>query len=90
MAVTNDRKFTKGQIYSILQAATGKKLGEVDKSCQFKRALSSKKITGIAGDVIEQSVFGYARDSDQECDIEIDGVKVGRIIMGLYYLFKVN
>lgn len=34
----------------------------------------SDKITGIAGDVIEQSVFGYERDSDQECDIEIDGV----------------
>ena len=74
MAVTKDRKFTKAQIYSILQAAKGKKLGEVDKSCQFKRTLSSKKITGIAGDVIEQSVFGYTRDSDQECDIEIDGV----------------
>ena len=24
--------------------------------------------------VIEQSVFGYERDSKQECDIEIDGV----------------
>lgn len=31
-------------------------------------------LTGIAGDVIEQSVFGYERDSRQECDIEIDGV----------------
>lgn len=34
----------------------------------------AKKITGIAGDVIEQSVFKYVRDSKQECDIEIDGV----------------
>lgn len=24
--------------------------------------------------MIEQSVFGYARDSKQECDIEIDGI----------------
>lgn len=54
--------------------AKGKTLGKVDKSHQFARTEKSKKITGIAGDVIEQSVFGYARDSDQECDIEIDGV----------------
>lgn len=74
MAVTDDRKFTKAQVYTILENAKGKTLGEVDKSHQFARTEKSKKITGIAGDVIEQSVFGYARDSDQECDIEIDGV----------------
>ena len=74
MAVTDDRKFTKTQIYDILENAKGKTLGEVDKSRQFDRTIKSEKITGIAGDVIEQSVFGYERDSDQECDIEIDGV----------------
>ena len=74
MAVTDDRKFTKAQIYDILENAKGKTLGEVDKSRQFDRTKESEKITGIAGDVIEQSVFGYERDSDQECDIEIDGV----------------
>lgn len=74
MAVTEDRKFTKKQVYSILEGAKGKTLGEVDKSHQFARTLKSGKITGIAGDVIEQSVFGYERDSKQECDIEIDGV----------------
>lgn len=74
MAVTNDRKFTKEQVYNLLEKAKGKTLGEVDSSNQFARSEKSKKITGIAGDVIEQSVFGYARDSDQECDIEIDGV----------------
>ena len=74
MAVTDDRKFTKTQIYDILENAKGKTLGEVDKSRQFDRTKESEKITGIAGDVIEQSVFGYERDSDQECDIEIDGV----------------
>ena len=33
----------------------------------------NKKNTGIAGDVIEQSLLGYARDSKQDCDIETDG-----------------
>ncbi len=74
MAVTEDRKFSKAQVYALLEGAKGKTLGEVDKSHQFDRTLKGEKITGIAGDVIEQSVFGYERDSDQECDIEIDGV----------------
>lgn len=50
-----------------------KNWGGVDSSNQFERARRCPKITGIAGDVIEQSVFGYARDSRQECDIDIDG-----------------
>ena len=74
MAVTEDRKFTKAQVLEILTGAVGKTLGEVDKSNQFARTEKSKKITGIAGDVIEQSVFGYKKDSKQECDIEIDGL----------------
>ena len=74
MAVTEDRKFTKLQVYELLEAVKGKTLGEVDQSHQFDRTRKSEKITSIAGDVIEQSVFGYERDSKQECDIEIDGV----------------
>lgn len=74
MAVTEDRRYTKAFVYNLLEGVKGKTLGEVDSSHQFKRTETSKKITGIAGDVIEQSVFGYAKDSDQECDIEIDGV----------------
>lgn len=74
MSVTEDRKFTKEQVYSILQNVKGKTLGEVDKSKQFSRTEKNSKITGIAGDVVEQSVFGIRRDNRQECDIEIDGV----------------
>lgn len=74
MAVTDDRKYSKEFIYQLLESIKGKTLGEVDSSHQFARTQRSSKITGIAGDVIEQSVFGYARDSRQECDIEIDGV----------------
>lgn len=76
MAVTSDRKYTKHQVFNMLEWAKGKTLGEVDsqRSRQFDRTIDNIKITGIAGDVIEQSVFQYKRDSDQECDIEIDGV----------------
>jgi len=74
MAVTDDRKFTKEFVCNLLEGVKGKTLGEVDTSRQFARTETSPKITGIAGDVIEQSVFGYERDSDQECDIEIDGI----------------
>lgn len=74
MAVSEDRIYTGEYVYRLLEGVKGKTLGEVDSSHQFKRAEQSPKITGIAGDVIEQSVFGYNRDSDQECDIEIDGV----------------
>lgn len=74
MAVSDDRKYTKAFVHTLLEGIKGKTLGEVDKSHQFARTERSDIITGIAGDVIEQSVFGYARDSKQECDIEIDGV----------------
>ena len=74
MAVSDDRKYTKAFVHTLLEGIKGKTLGEVDKSHQFARTEKSEKITGIAGDVIEQSVFGYERDSKQECDIEIDGV----------------
>jgi DNA mismatch repair protein MutH len=74
MSVSKDRKYTKEFVYNLLEGVRGKTLGEVDSSRQFDRTLKSEKITGIAGDVIEQSVFGYERDSKQECDIEIDGV----------------
>ncbi|WP_444366442.1 hypothetical protein [Prevotella sp.] len=39
MAVTDDRKFTKAQVYTILEEAKGKTLGEVDKSRQFDRTI---------------------------------------------------
>lgn len=74
MAVSEDRKYSKRFVYQLLEGIKGKTLGEVDSSRQFDRTLTKPKITGIAGDVIEQSVFGYARDFHQECDIEIDGV----------------
>ena len=66
MAVSDDRKYTKAFVHALLEGVKGKTLGEVDSSHQFARTEKSEKITGIAGDVIEQSVFGYERDSKQE------------------------
>lgn len=74
MPISDKRKYSKEYVYNLLESIKGKTLGEVDKSRQFDRAKGKDKITGIAGDVIEQSVFGYAADSYQECDIEIGGI----------------
>lgn len=74
MAISDDRKYSKTFVYNLLESVKGKTLGEVDKNHEFARTEKNQKITGIAGMVIEQSVFGYAKDSNQECDIEIDGV----------------
>ena len=59
MAVSDERKYTKAFVYNLLEGVKGKTLGGGDKSHQFARTQNSEKITGIAGDVIEQSVFGY-------------------------------
>lgn len=73
---TRDRIFTRRRIERILSSAVGKTLGEVDCTNQFARAVANPKITGIAGDVIEQSVLGMERDSRQEPDIVVDGESV--------------
>lgn len=78
MPISQDRKYTGTFVRNLLDGAVGKTLFEIDQhgSNQFARTEISNKITGIAGDVIEQSLFGYERDSRQECDIEIDGEHV--------------
>lgn len=59
-----------------LQEVVGKTLGEVDINGVFKRAERYSKITGIAGDVVEESVIGYGANSDQAPDLCIDGVDI--------------
>ncbi len=78
MSVSEDRKYTKEKIVEILDNAVGKTLGEVDSvgAKLFDKVKGYKKVTGIAGDVIEQSVLGYAPNREQGCDIEIDGILV--------------
>lgn len=56
-----------------LEDCLGKTLGEVDSVDVFAITKRKQKVTGIAGDVIEQSVIGYPSNSDQEPDLIIDG-----------------
>lgn len=67
-------KFTKKELINILDAVVGKTLGQVDVNNVFKKTIDKPKITGIAGDVIEESVLGYPADNKQEADILVDGI----------------
>lgn len=69
-----DRIFTRKQVEEKLLSALNKTLGEVDVNNVFKKAETKPKITGIAGDVVEQSILGYAADNRKEHDIKVDGV----------------
>lgn len=68
--------FAKVELERILGEVVGKTLGEVDRNKIFDRAKKMDKITGIAGDVIEQSVLGYPADSSSTPDLKVDGVDV--------------
>lgn len=73
--MTDSHFFHKDEITRILDGCLNKTLGEVDSNNVFDRTIKHPKITGIAGNVIEQSVLGYPPDIRQEPDLDIDGVK---------------
>lgn len=73
---TSNRVFTRERIEELLSAAMGKTLLDIDASGQFAIHAEHTKVTGIAGDVIEVSVLGCQKDSKQEPDIVVDGVRV--------------
>ncbi|MEB7722144.1 MutH/Sau3AI family endonuclease [Staphylococcus equorum] len=68
--------FEKRALEKILDDVLEKKLGEVDVNNVFDKTLIHPKITGIAGDVIEQSVIGYEANSIQEPDLIVDDKSV--------------
>ena len=68
-----DHIFTEEEVVRILDKVVGKTLGQIDKNNVFDKTKEKPKITGIAGDVIEQSVFGYHAVTKQEADLLIDG-----------------
>ncbi len=76
MAYDESHTFTKEQLERIFNECKNKTLGEVDKNHVFNRTINNPKITGIAGDVIEQSVLGYPADQRQKPDLLVDGIKV--------------
>jgi DNA mismatch repair protein MutH len=74
--VLSGHVFSRKQLETIFKNVVGKTLGEVDRIRVFDRAKINPKITGIAGDVIEQSVLGYPPDSKQRADLYVDGMDV--------------
>lgn len=66
--------FHKNDIVARLENALNKTLGKVDVNNVFKKTKNKPKITGIAGNVIEQSVLGLSADNKQRPDLDIDGV----------------
>lgn len=66
--------FTKKNLQQILSDTINKTLGEVDKNNVFEKTKKHPKITGIAGDVVEQSVLGYPPDRAQRPDLDVDGI----------------
>ena len=69
-----EHRYTRQLVEDLLEGCLNKTLGEIDKNNVFNRTKENPKITGIAGDVIEQSVFGYEANSDSSPDLNIDGI----------------
>ena len=76
-------EIAKEKLVSILESCKGKTLGQVDKSNVFAKTVVNPKITGIAGDVIEQSVIGYPADSKQRPDLSVSGIETELKTTGL-------
>lgn len=74
---------TRLDLENVLDEAVGKTLGEADSAHVFDRTLTNPKITGIAGDVVEQSILGYPANSRQEPDLIVDGESVELKTTGL-------
>lgn len=72
--IDSSRIFTKRQVENLLTAAMGKTLLEVDSRQLFIQFAEKSKVTGIAGDIVEQSVLGCKPDNRQDIDILIDNV----------------
>ena len=68
-----DHKYTKMQLIDILDKVVNKTFGEVDTAHVFDKTIDNPKITGIAGDVVENSILGYPSDSYQAPDLNVDG-----------------
>ena len=52
-----EHRYTRQLVEDLLEGCLNKTLGEIDKNNVFNRTKENPKITGIAGDVIEQSVL---------------------------------
>lgn len=71
----NAKCFIRKPLVRHLDTCVGKTLGSLDVSGVFKRKADKPKVTGIAGDVIEQSVLQLRSNPKKEPDIEVDGIQ---------------
>lgn len=81
-------EFKREDLNNIFNNIRGKTLGEVDVNNVFAKTMSNPKVTGIAGDVIEQSVLGYPADNKQKPDLVVDGVDTELKTTGLKRIKK--
>ena len=80
--------FRKTELIHLLETVLNKTLGEVDTNHVFDKTIGKPKITGIAGDVIEQSVLGFPADNKQRPDLYVDGVDIELKTTGIRYTKK--
>lgn len=66
--------FHREELERRLDGALNKTLGQVDTNNVFRKTIGNPKVTGIAGDVVEQSVLGFPADNMQRPDLNVDGV----------------
>lgn len=71
-----DNIFTLNELELILECCKDKTLGQLDRFNVFHRAINNPKITGIAGDVVEQSILGMKANTKQKPDLLVDGVEI--------------
>lgn len=71
----NGNQFVRSYLQVHLDRCDGKTLGELDVAHAFDKAIGKRKVTGIAGDVVEKSVLSLRSNPKQEPDIVVDGVK---------------
>lgn len=84
-------KFKKSELEKLLDSAMGKTLAEVDKKHLFERYANSnpyKVVKGVPGDIIEQSVLGLPKDSNQKADLLVDSVPTELKVTGVHKKVK--
>jgi len=69
----NGNVFLKEPLVRHLESCMGRTLGELDVNNVFRRTVCNPKITGIAGDVVEQSILFLKPNSNQRPDIVVEG-----------------
>lgn len=85
---TTSHIISKSDLIKRLESAVNRTLGELDTQGEFASVANRPKKTGIAGNVIENSVLGYPSDNKQRPDLSVDGQDVEVKTTGLRYKKK--